>query len=142
MTLDAASLLFHLRAVGIVMAVLVVVNLIVPAQFHWREELSGVSLLNRQIFQLHMMFIILLLALLSALFLTSADALLEPTRSSRALLIGLTAFWGARMVMQWCFSPAIWRGDRFRTAVHGVFSLTWIYVTSVCAAALWFTLRG
>ena len=35
------------------MAVLVVVNLFVPARFHWREELARLSLLNRQIFQAH-----------------------------------------------------------------------------------------
>lgn len=140
MTLDPATLLPHLRAVGLVMAMLVAVNLGVPSQFHWKEELSRVSLLNRQIFQAHTVFIILLLALCSALFLTCAEALLQPTRLSRAVLGGLTIFWGLRMLMQWFFySPEVWRGHRFNTMMHGVFSLTWIYVTVVCAAALWTT---
>jgi hypothetical protein len=44
------------------------------------------------------------------------------------------------MLMQWCFySPAIWRGDRFNTAVHWLFSATWVYVTGVFATA-WLTL--
>ena len=130
-------LLFHLRVVGVLMALLAVVNLFVPGRLHWREELSHVSLLNRQIFQAHTVFIVLLVALLSALFLTCAEALLEPTRLSRALLTGLTVFWGLRMLMQWFFySPRVWRGNRFNTVMHGVFSLGWIYVTGVCAAAL------
>ena len=44
--------------------------------------------------------------------------------------------------MQWCFySPLIWRGHRFNTVMHYVFSVTWVYVTTVFGAALWVTLR-
>ena len=131
------TLVFHLRVVGGLMALLAVVNLFVPGRFNWREELSRVSLLNRQIFQAHTVFIVLLIALMSALFLTCAEALLEPTRLSRAVLIGLTIFWGLRALMQWFFySPQVWRGNRFNTVMHGVFSLGWIYVTSVCGLSL------
>ena len=38
------------------------------------------SLVNRQIFQAHTVFLVLTLALFSALLLTCGDALLEPTR--------------------------------------------------------------
>jgi hypothetical protein len=138
MILDPHSLVVHLRSVGIVMALLVGVNLVVPFRFHWQEEMSRLSLLNRQIFQAHSFFIVLTLALFSALFLTCTEALLEPTRLSRALLIGLTIFLGSRMLMQWCFySPRVWRGHRFHTVMHCVFSGVWIYVTTICAAALW-----
>lgn len=142
MTIDAGLLLMNLRAAGVVLAALVVVNLFVPSRFGWRAELSRVSLLNRQIFQAHSVFLVLVLALSSALLLTTADALLEPSRLSRAVLLGLTIFWGLRMVMQWCFySRDIWRGNRFFTAMHVVFSMTWIYMTGVFGAALWWTSR-
>ena len=131
------TLVFHLRAVGVLMALLAIVNLFVPARLKWRDELSRVSLLNRQIFQAHTVFIVLMVALMSALFLTSAEALLEPTRLSRAVLTGLTIFWGVRMLFQWFFySPRVWRGNPFNTVMHAVFSLGWIYVTAVCALAL------
>jgi hypothetical protein len=131
-------LLVHLRIVGVLMALLVVVNLFVPGRFHWREEMARLSLLNRQIFQVHNIFIVLILALFSALLLTCSEALLEPTRLSRAVLIGLTIFWALRMLMQWAFySPDIWRGNRFHTAMHWVFSVGWIYITGVFAASLW-----
>ena len=139
MTLDAGVLLVNLRVVGVLMAGLAVMNLFVPRRFAWREELARVSLVNRQIFQVHASFLILTLALLSALLLTSADALLEPTRLARAILGGLTLFWGARMLTQWCYySPAIWRGHRFNTTVHVFFSGLWIYVTGVFGASLYF----
>ena len=131
-------LLLHLRVVGVLMACLVVVNVDVPRRFRWREEMARLSLLNRQIVQAHTVFLVLTLALTSALLLGCGDALLEPTRLSRALLIGLTLFWTLRMVMQWrFFSPALWRGHRFNTAVHYLFSAVWVYVSAVFAAALW-----
>jgi len=140
MTLDPHLVVAHLRAVGVVMALLVGVNLVVPVRYRWRDETARLSLLNRQIFQAHAVFLILTLALFSVLLLIYADALVEPTRLSRAMLGGLTIFWGLRMLMQWCFySPAIWRGDRFNTAVHWLFSATWVYVTGVFATA-WLTL--
>jgi hypothetical protein len=135
------TLLVHLRLVGVVMASLVVVNLFVPSRFHWREEMSRLSLLNRQVFQAHSVFLVLTLALFAALLLTCGAELLEPTRLSRAILIGLTVFWALRMVMQWCFySPLIWRGHHFNTVMHYVFSVVWVYVTTVFAAALWVNL--
>jgi len=143
MMLTPALLVTHLQIGGLVMAGLVVVNLFVPSQLRWREEMSRLSLVNRQIFQVHSVFLVLTLGLLSALLLTCAPALVEPTRLSRALLIGLTIFWGLRMVMQWFFySSDLWRGHRFNTVVHYVFSVIWIYLTSVFAAALWMNVRG
>ena len=142
MTFDTAVLLFNLRAAGVVLAALVVVNLFVPSRFGWRADMAKLSLLNRQIFQAHSVFLILTLALSSALLLTNADALLQPSRLSRAILIGLTIFWGVRMLMQWFFySPDIWRGNRFFTTMHVVFSTVWIYMTAVFGAALWRTIR-
>jgi len=141
MMTDPQTLLVHLRIVGVVMACLVVMNLYVPWRFHWREELARLSLLNRQIFEAHAVFLVLTLALISALLLTCGDALLEPTRLSRAILIGLTIFWTLRMLMQWSFySPENWRGHRFNTAMHYLFSAIWVYVSTVFAAALWATL--
>ena len=138
MTLDAA-LRLHLRLVGVLMAALALVNVFVPRRLNWREELSRVSLLNRQIFRVHTFFLIVVLALSAALLLTCADALLEPTRLSRAILAGLTLFWGLRMLIQWVYySPAVWRGRFFETTMHVVFSALWIYVTGVCGAALYF----
>jgi hypothetical protein len=138
MTLTPALVLFNLRIVGLVMAALVAINLFVPRRFGWSEEMARLSLLNRQIFQAHSVFLVLTLAMFSALLLTCGEALLEPTRLARAILIGLTIFWTLRMLMQWFFySPQVWQGNRLRTVLHGVFSVMWIYVSAVFAVALW-----
>ena len=132
------TLVTHLRFIGVLLAALAVVNLFVPGRFRWREEMARLSLVNRQIFQAHTVFIVLTVAMFSALLLTSAETLLEPTRLSRVVLAGLTIFWGVRMLMQWFFySPAIWRGHRFNTVMHAVFSIAWVYMTATFATALW-----
>lgn len=66
MTIDPQTLLVHLRIVGVMMACLVVVNVCVPLRFHWREELARLSLVNRQIFEAHTVFLVLTLASLRA----------------------------------------------------------------------------
>jgi hypothetical protein len=137
MTIDPGTLLVHLRIVGLVIAILVPINMYVPRRFHWRDEMARLSLLNRQIFQAHAIFLVLTLALISALLLTCGSELLERTPLSRAVLIGLTTFWTLRMLMQWGFySPEIWRGHRFNTVMHYLFSVIWVYVAAVFAVAL------
>ena len=129
-------LLVNLRVVGVFMAGLVVMNLFVPRHLKWREDLEHVSLVNRQIFKVHAIFLVLILAMFAVLLLSSGDALLQPSRLSRLVLGGLTIFWGARMLAQWFYySPATWRGNPLRTAVHYGFSVAWIYVTAVFGLA-------
>ena len=137
MTIDAGFVLLNLRIVGLIMAALAVLNLFVPRRFHWQEDMARLSLLNRQIFQAHSVFLILTLGMLAALLLVCGRDLLEPTRLARAILIGLTIFWTLRMLMQWGFySPEIWRGHRFNTVMHYLFSVLWVYVAGVFAVAL------
>lgn len=138
MTINSDLILLNLRVVGIIMAALAVANLFVPGRFRWREEMARLSLLNRQIFQAHSFFLIVTLVMFSALLLTCGPALLEPTRLARAVLTGLFVFWTLRMLMQWFFySPETWRGNQFFTAVHVIFSVTWVYVSGVFGVALW-----
>jgi hypothetical protein len=129
-------LLIHLRVVGGFMAALVLLNVFVPRHLDWPNELRRVSLVNRQIFEVHAIFLVLVLAMFAVLLLTSSEALLEPSRLSRLVLGGLTIFWGLRMLAQWFYySPATWRGNRLRTTMHYGFSVAWIYVTAVFALA-------
>jgi hypothetical protein len=140
--MTADLLLFNLRAVGVFLAALAVMNLFVPRHLRWREELARLSLVNKQIFEVHAIFIVLVLAMFAVLLLSSSEALLEPTRLSRLLLGGLTIFWGLRMLVQWFYySPATWRGNPMRTALHYGFSVAWIYLTAVFGIAFgWVTI--
>lgn len=106
--------------------------------------MKQLSLLNRQVFLVHSWFIILILLLFAALLLTCTHALLVPGDTlARAILIGLTLFWFLRLLTQWLvYDWQIWRGHRFYTAMHFVFSGVWLYFTLTFGAALWMNLRG
>jgi len=133
----------HVRIAGALLGLLAVINLFVPRRFRWREELAKLSLLNRQIFQVHALFIIVILAMFSALLLTCADAMVEPTRLARAILIGLTVFWTLRLITQFfIYDSALWRGKRLETTMHVIFSALWLYLVAVFSVALWKSLAA
>jgi len=65
------------------------------------------------------------------------NALLESGALSRVVLTGLVTFWSARLTFQFfVYDAAIWRGRRFYTVMHVVFSIFWIYVVVIYGAAL------
>lgn len=128
----------HLRIAGVLQILLALAHFDFPRRFGWREELAGVSLLARQVFYVHMFFVCVALALFGTLSLLAPDALLERTRLSRLVLGGILLFWLLRLFCQWfVYDARLWRGNAFRTAMHGVFTLLWIYLTAVYGVALW-----
>ena len=127
----------HLRIVGVLLLALVALNAYVPRRFNWREELATLSLLNRQIFQVHAAFICIILAMFAALAIFYARELLAPTPLARAVLALLAIFWFLRLLTQWfVYDRRLWRGKRFETAVHFVFTGVWTYFAATFAYAL------
>lgn len=127
----------HLRIAGAIQILLAVAHFDFPRRFGWREEFRQVSLLGRQVFYVHMFFICVVLLLFGALSLLAPQALLEPTRLSRLVLSGIAAFWALRLLCQWfVYDASLWRGNAFRTWMHVVFTLVWIYLVAVYAGAL------
>jgi hypothetical protein len=132
----------HLRIVGVLMLALVALNLYVPRRFGWRREMATLSLLNRQIFQVHAMFISVMLLMFAALCLMMAKHLLEPTPLAGAVLGGLASFWLLRLAAQWLiYDWRLWRGQRFNTAMHLLFTVLWLYFTATFTFALLINLR-
>jgi hypothetical protein len=127
----------HLQIVGTLLLLLGAAHSVIPRYFGWKRELAAVSLFTRQVFMVHHFFIGLLVAMLGLLSLFHADDLLQPMPLSRAVLIGILAFWLIRFVFQLAvYDPAIWRGKPFYTAMHVVFSFFWGYVVVTYAVAL------
>jgi len=135
----------HLQIVGALLTALGAAHALFGRYFGWKKELERVSLLTRQVFEVHTFFIGLLLVLLGACSLFYADALLEPGPLPRAILAGILIFWLCRLLVQWfVYDPAIWRGRPFYTLMHVAFSLFWIYVVLTYGLALrivWTTAR-
>lgn len=136
------SLLLHLRVAGSLLLLLAALHFFMPARFHWKEELARLSLLNRQIFWVHTFFVALVLAMMGALSAFGAPALLQRSALSRFVLAGFALFWLLRLGFQWfVYDRALWRGQRFNTAVHVLFTALWTYLTAVYAAGLLQQLR-
>lgn len=132
------SLVDHLRVAGIGLILLAGVHLVFPKRFRWREDLAKLSLLNRQIFLVHTFFICLVLLLMGSLCAFATDALVERTRLAWLVLGGLAVFWGIRLLFQWLvYDARLWRGDRFPTTMHLLFTCIWTYSTAVFAYGWW-----
>src|SRR5271156_1034482 len=97
------------RIAGIFMLLLVPLNVFdVPRRFHWKQELAALSLLNRQIFQVHAAFICIVLALFGLLATLMTHPLLECTPLAGAVVGGLAAFWFLRLLTQlFIYDPKI-----------------------------------
>ncbi len=123
---------WHLRIAGALQILLALLHLAFPRRFQWKEELARLSPLNRQIFMVHTFFICVVLVLFGALSLLAPETLLEPTRLARLVLGGIATFWGLRLLCQWfVYDASLWRGQRFNTVMHVLFTLLWLYLTVV-----------
>ena len=123
----------HLELIGAAMILLALVHVFFPKYFDWKKELAGLSLINRQLMKVHTAFIALAVLLMGVLCLTSQVALIE-TSLGRTIALGFAIFWGCRLLVQiFVYSPKLWRGKRFETCMHVLFTLLWIYFTAVFA---------
>ena len=122
---------FHLQIIGYILFGLAVLHLFFPRYFSWRKELRPLSLINRQMMYVHTFFIALMILLIALLCLTSYQDLVA-TSLGRRLCLGLGIFWSFRLLVQFVgYSPRLWRGKRFETSVHILFTLLWSYVSAV-----------
>lgn len=127
----------HLRIVGVLLFALIAVNFVVPRRFDWAGQLRRVELFTRQVFWVHMLFILVVLALTGTLCLAFPHLLLDGTPLATLILCGLAMFWGLRLLVQlFVYDPKIWRGNRFNTSAHVVFTGLWSYFVAVFVYAL------
>lgn len=124
----------QIKIIGLFLIVLALIHVIFPRYFNWDQELKSLSLVNRQIMVVHTFFIALVVLLMGLLCLTSSSELVNTPLGNR-LALGLGVFWAARLLIQFFgYSSALWKGKRFETLVHIVFSLFWVYLSIVFLA--------
>ena len=121
----------HLKIIGIFLILLSLLHLIFPKYFNWKQELSSLSLVNRQLMYVHTFFIALIVFLMGLLCISSSKDLTSSILGKRMSLM-LGVFWSIRLYIQFFgYSSKLWRGKIFETSVHIVFSTFWIYLTTV-----------
>jgi hypothetical protein len=127
-----------LRIAGLLLILLAAVHVTFPKRFHWAEELARLSLLNHQMFLVHVGYIVFVLVSMGVLSLVFTNTLTERSFLARLMLAWLVLFWCSRLVVQWfVYDRRLWIGDRFHTAVHLLFSAFWGYLSFVYGWALW-----
>ncbi|MFI8379277.1 hypothetical protein [Leeuwenhoekiella sp. NPDC079379] len=121
----------QLQIIGFILIVLALVHIAFPKYFDWQNGLKSLSLINKQIFQVHTFFIAFTVFLMGLLCITSAEQLIT-TSLGKTISLGLGIFWSVRLLFQFfVYSPKLWKGKTFETSVHIVFTLLWIYLSTL-----------
>lgn len=121
----------HLKITGSLLIVLALTHVVFPRYFNWKQELSSLSLINKQIMQVHSFFIAVTVFLMGLLCLTCSEELTGTVLGKR-ISLGLGIFWSTRLVIQFFgYSSRVWRGKTFETTIHIVFSLLWVYLSVI-----------
>jgi hypothetical protein len=115
-----ANLELFLRLAAVAQLVVALLNLFLVRIMKWERDLVSAPLLIREVFQIHIYFISITLAIFGALTWRFAAEIATATEPICVwLAIGIGAFWAVRSVMQWSHYSAVhWRGDPLRTAIH------------------------
>jgi len=121
----------HLKITGVLLIALSLVHVIFPRYFNWSKETASLTLINRQMMYVHTFFIGFTVFLMGLLCLTSAQELVS-TMLGKRIALGLGIFWIVRLLIQWFgYSSKLWHGKNFETTVHVLFSILWIYMSTV-----------
>jgi hypothetical protein len=119
----------QLKIIGILLSILAIIHLGFPKYFNWKTELKSLSLINKQMMIVHTFFIALVVLMIGLLCLTSSKELIE-TEFGKKIALGFGVFWGIRLVFQlFVYSPKLWKGKIFETAMHIIFTIFWIYMS-------------
>ena len=122
---------YHLKIIGSCLILLGLVHAIFPRQFNWKQELSSLSIVNREMMYVHTFFIALTLFLFGLVCLTSSTDLISTTFGKRVSL-GLGIFFCFRLVIQFFgYSSQTWKGKTLETTIHILFSIFWTYITAI-----------
>jgi len=76
----------QLKIIGALLILLALIHFIFPKYFHWDKELSSLSLVNRQMMQIHTLFIALTLLLMGILCINSSNELITTNLGKRVSL--------------------------------------------------------
>jgi hypothetical protein len=127
----------HIKIVGSLLLLLSLMHVVLPRYFNWTQELSELSLINKQIMYVHTFFIAFIVLLMGLLCIYSSNELVSSPLGQH-ISLGLFVFWFTRLLFQFfVYSPKVWRGKKFETFVHVVFALVWSYFSFVFFLVYW-----
>jgi hypothetical protein len=120
-----------LKITGILLIVLSAIHIAFPKYFNWKKELQPLSLINRQMMYVHTFFLAFIVLLMGILCIYLTNDIIN-TRLGRRLSLGLSVFWGVRLIFQFfVYSSIHWKGKLFEMIIHIALSILWLYITVV-----------
>lgn len=124
-----------LRFVAVGQLALVPLNVVLPRLLNWKPDMDRMSLLVREIFQIHAVFITLTVGIWGALTWKFAERwVMAADELSSWVCFALALFWGLRCVMQWThYSSSHWRGQTGRTVIHWLLFVGYLFWTVMYA---------
>ncbi|HSP45401.1 MAG TPA: hypothetical protein VLO30_05365 [Chthoniobacterales bacterium] len=133
------NLELFLRLAALAQIGVAILNLFLVRIMKWEGDLISAPLLIREVFQIHIYFISITLAIFGVLTWRFASELATAADPLGVwLALGIGVFWAVRSVMQWSHYSAVhWHGDKARTAIQWM--LFWGYGAF---AAVYFTAAG
>jgi hypothetical protein len=121
----------YLNIAGFLLVALALIHIGFPRYFEWRKDLGSITLINRQMMYIHTFFIGFVVLLMGILCLTSSKEILETVLGKR-IALGFSIFWTLRLFIQFIgYSPRLWKGKTFETAMHVVFTIIWVYLSAL-----------
>ncbi len=122
------------KIIGILLIALALMHSAFPKRFNWDTELKSLSLINKQMMEVHTFFIALVVFLMGLLCITSASELIGTTLGKR-ISLGFGVFWLIRLYFQFfVYATALWKGKKFETTVHILFAAFWAYLSAIFLA--------
>ena len=102
-----------------------------PRYFKWKEELSKLSLINKQMMEVHTFFLALTVFLMGLLCVLSTQDLIH-TDLGKTISLGFSIFWLIRLYFQFfVYSSELWKGNKLETSIHILFSFFWAYLSLI-----------
>ena len=121
----------QLRITGVLLICMGFVHIFFPKYFKWKQELSVLSQINREMMLVHTFFIAVTVLMMGLLCLVNTTELYT-SPLGKNISLGLSIFWCIRLLIQFFgYSASLWKGKRFETTVHIIFIFLWAYLSAV-----------
>lgn len=121
----------HLKIIGSLLIGLGLAHAFFPKYFNWKKDLDTLDQINKEMFYSHTFFIVVTIILMGLLSIVFPEEIVK-TKLGLGIALGFAVFWTLRLLVQlFGYSSNLWKGKKFETAIHILFTFFWSYMSIV-----------